>query len=203
MIAIVDYRAGNLRSVAKALEKLGCAARIVSTPDEIDAADKLILPGVGAYRDAMAHLREQQLVEPLGQFVAAGKPFLGICLGLQLLFEVGEEDGEHEGLGILGGRVVPFRPADPTLKVPHMGWNALRFTHDDNPLFTGLADGCFTYFVHGYYPVPSDPAVIAATADYGEPFCCSVWRDNVWATQFHPEKSQRVGLRMLQNFAQL
>lgn len=203
MIAIVDYKAGNLRSVAKALEKLGCDARIIVRPEEVDAAEKLILPGVGAFGDAMANLRDRQLVEPLRRYAASGRPFLGICLGLQLLFEAGEEDGEHEGLGVLGGRVVRFHPTGPAIKVPHMGWNALRLTRPDNPLFAGLSDGCHTYFVHAYYPRPADESIIAATADYDGPFCCSVWRDNVWATQFHPEKSQRVGLKMLANFAAL
>ncbi len=203
MIAIVDYRMGNLRSVQKALAQLGHDAQIVRTPDEIDAATRLILPGVGAFGDAMAHLAEQELIEPIRAYAASGKPFLGICLGLQLLFESSCEGEMTDGLGILPGRVVHFEPADPSLKVPHMGWNALRFEQADNPLFVGLEDGCFCYFVHAYYAEPTEPADTAATAEYDGPFCASVHRDNVWATQFHPEKSQRVGLRMLQNFAAL
>jgi len=203
MIGIVDYSMGNLRSVQKALAKLGYDAAIISTPDAVARADKLILPGVGAFCDAMANLRERSLVEPVREFVGTGKPFLGICLGLQLLFDVSEEDGEYEGLGVLPGRVVGFDPADPTLKVPHMGWNALRIEHADNPLTAGLPDEPCVYFVHSYYAAPAQDADVATSTDYGGTFCSSVWRDNVWATQFHPEKSQRVGLKMLDNFARL
>ncbi len=203
MIAIVDYRMGNLRSVQKALEAVGTEAHVISTPDEVGAAEKLILPGVGAFGDAMAHLHEQQLVEPIRRYAASGKPFLGICLGLQLLFESSSEAGDHAGLGVLPGRVVHFEPDDPTIKVPHMGWNALNFRQSGNPLHAGLDDGCYCYFVHAYYAEPADASVVASSAEYDGPFCASVWRDNVWATQFHPEKSQRVGLRILKNFAAL
>lgn len=204
MIAIVDYEMGNLRSVQKALEKLGHDAQIIGRPDEIEAATKLILPGVGAFGDAMAHLRRHDLVEPIQRFIASGRPFLGICLGLQLLFEVGEEDGPHEGLGVLSGKVVRFQSDDPWVRIPHMGWNALSLRHAEaNPLWRGVADGSHVYFVHAYYAEPGDEAMIAATADHAGPFCASVWHENVWAMQFHPEKSQRVGLTMLDNFAQL
>lgn len=203
MIGIVDYAMGNLRSVQKALARLGYDAEIISTPEAVARADKLILPGVGAFCDAMAHLRERCLVEPIGEFVATGRPFLGICLGLQLLFDVSEEDGEHAGLGVLPGRVVGFDPADPALKVPHMGWNALSVEHPDNPLTAGLPAGACVYFVHAYYAAPAEAADVATSTDYGGRFCSSVWHDNVWATQFHPEKSQRIGLKILDNFARL
>ncbi|MFA7236419.1 MAG: imidazole glycerol phosphate synthase subunit HisH [Phycisphaeraceae bacterium] len=203
MIGLIDYRMGNLRSVEKALQRFDAPVSIVRTPAELSHCDKLILPGVGAFADAMIHLRQQQLVEPLRDFAASGKPFLGICLGLQLLFDTSTEDGSHEGLGILPGGVVRFDPIDPTVKVPQMGWNALSFTQRDNPLFAGLADGCFVYFVHSYFAQPADAATTAATADYAGPFCAAVRKANIFATQFHPEKSQRVGLKMLENFARL
>jgi len=203
MIAIVDYRMGNLRSVEKALDRLDAPAKIVRDGRGVLEADKLILPGVGAFRDAMAHLREQKLVEPIIDFIASGRPFLGICLGMQLLFDVGEEDGTHEGLGVIGGRVVPFVPGDPSIKVPHMGWNALDFVGDDHPLFADMSEPSYVYFVHGYHAQPADASVVAATADYDGPFCAAVHHANVHATQFHPEKSQRVGLKILQNFCEL
>jgi glutamine amidotransferase len=201
MIAIIDYGMGNLRSVQKALELVGGDARIVRDAGQIDEAEKVILPGVGAYRDAMAHLREEGFVEPIKRFIESGKPFLGICLGLQLLFEVSEEDGEYEGLGVLGGRVVRFAPRDRSMKVPHMGWNSLNITQPDAPLLAGVEPGSHVYFVHSYYAVPSDPAVIAATCDYAGEFCAVVRWQNIQAAQFHPEKSQQVGQRMLANFA--
>ena len=203
MIGLIDYRMGNLRSVEKALQCFNAPVAIVRNPDELSRCSKLILPGVGAFADAMTQLRRQQLVTPIRDFAASGKPFLGICLGLQLLFDTSQEDGIYEGLGILPGKVVRFTPTDPTLKVPHMGWNALAFTQRDNPLFAGLADGCFVYFVHSYLAQPADASVTAATADYAGPFCAAVRKANVFATQFHPEKSQRVGLKMLENFTSL
>jgi len=198
-IVIVDYGMANLRSVQKALEKVGHAATISSDPHAIARADKVILPGVGAFRDAIARLRETHLDEPIVGHIGKGKPFLGICLGLQLLFERSFEDGEHTGLGVLKGDVVRFTPS-PGLKIPHMGWNALRFVQKC-PLWAGLAEGSAVYFVHSYYPVPADASVVAAEADYPTPFAAAVARENLWATQFHPEKSQAVGLRMLANFA--
>ncbi len=203
MIAIIDYGMGNLRSVQKAVQLVEADTHIVRTPEEVLAADKLILPGVGAFCDAIAHLRDAHLDDPIRQFIASGKPFLGICLGLQLLFEVSEEDGEHTGLGILPGRVVRFNPTDHALKVPHMGWNGLRFTQNDSPLLRGLDDGCHVYFVHSYYACPSDEHITAAVTDYDGEFCASICCDNIMATQFHPEKSQQVGLKMLENFARL
>jgi len=202
MIAIVDYGMANLRSVQKAFEAVGQAAVVSSDPDVLAQADKLILPGVGAFRDAIARLRETGLDGVLRRHAAADRPFLGICLGLQLLFERGHEDGVHEGLGIFPGDVVRF-PARPGLKVPHMGWNSLRFTGDDCPLFRGLPADPAVYFVHGYYAVPADPTLTVAEADYPDGFCAAVQKGNVYAVQFHPEKSQDVGLRMLRNFAAL
>jgi glutamine amidotransferase len=201
MIAIIDYQMGNLRSVQKGFEKVGHEAIITSDPAELVKADKVVLPGVGAFGDAIAELRRRQLVQPIRDLVASGKPFLGICLGLQLLFDVGYEGGEHEGLGIVPGKVVRFElPAE--FKVPHMGWNQLTIRRA-SPLLSGLADGVHCYFVHSYYVVPSDESVIATDTNYARPFCSGIWRDNLVATQFHPEKSQRDGLRMSRNFAEL
>ncbi len=203
MISIIDYGMANLRSVQKGFEHVDAQAHIISRPEEIDSAERLVLPGVGAFADAVATLRERHLVEPILTHIKKGKPFLGICLGLQMLFDVGYEDGVHQGLGVLPGKVVRF-DVDTTmnLKVPHMGWNQLEHKRP-SPLFRELSDGCSVYFVHGYYAEPSDPSVIATTTDYGRPFVSSVWRDNVMATQFHPEKSQKVGLQILKNFAAL
>jgi glutamine amidotransferase len=202
MISIIDYGMANLRSVQKGFEHVGAQARIISKPEEIETADRLVLPGVGAFADAVATLRQRNLVEPILRHIDRGKPFLGICLGLQMLFEVGYEDGQHQGLGVLPGRCVRFT-VDQTLglKVPHMGWNQLHIERP-SPLLRDLPEGCCVYFVHGYHVEPSDPKVIATTTDYGGPFVSSIWRDNVMATQFHPEKSQQVGLRMLKNFAE-
>lgn len=198
-ILIIDYGMGNLRSVQKAFEKVGHEARISPHPEDVDAAEKVVLPGVGAFKDAARHLRESHFAEPIARHIDSGKPFLGICLGLQLLFERGHEDGTHQGLGILRGDVVRFDP-QPGLKIPHMGWNSLNI-RKEAPIFRDLPGEPFVYFVHGYYPKPTDADVVAAEADYPGPFCCAVWRDNLMATQFHPEKSQRVGLAMLRNFA--
>ena len=201
MIAIIDYGMGNLRSVQKGFEKVGAQATITSDKGVIAAADKLVLPGVGAFGDAMLELRRRQLIAPIREAIAEGKHLLGICLGLQLLFEVGHEDGRHEGLGILRGEVVRF-DLPRAYKVPHMGWNQLEFRRRA-PIFAGLDDGVHMYFVHSYYVVPSDADIIAAETDYGVKFTSAVWRDRVYATQFHPEKSQADGLRILQNFAAL
>ncbi|HEX7379679.1 MAG TPA: imidazole glycerol phosphate synthase subunit HisH [Pirellulales bacterium] len=201
MIAIIDYGMGNLRSVQKGFEKTGHAALVTSDAAEIKAASKVVLPGVGAFGDAMQELRRRQLIEPIREAISAGKPFLGICLGLQLLFETGLEGGRHEGLGVLSGEVVRFDlPAE--YKVPHMGWNQLEMVRPA-PILQGLASGTHVYFVHSYYVVPRDREVIAAETHYGAPFTSIVWRDNLFATQFHPEKSQSDGLRMLKNFAEL
>jgi glutamine amidotransferase len=199
MICIVDYGMGNLRSVQKAFEKVGAEARIVSEPEEIRAAEKLVLPGVGAFADAIDVLRRRSLDQPIVESIEAGKPFLGICLGLQLLFEIGHEDGRHEGLGVLAGEVKRFE-LPPEYKVPHMGWNQVRI-RSNSPVLAGIPDNAYFYFVHSYYVAPSDPSLVALEADYGGPFCAAVARDNLFATQFHPEKSQADGLRLLANFA--
>ena len=201
MIAIIDYGMGNLRSVQKGFEKVGHEATITNDPAAIRDAGKVILPGVGAFPDAMQELGRRGLIEPIRAAVAGGKPFLGICLGLQLLFDVGWEGGRHEGLGILRGEVVRF-DVPPEYKVPHMGWNQLAIRRRA-PLLEGIADGAYFYFVHSYYVVPADRDVIATETSYPQPFASMVWRDNLYATQFHPEKSQADGLRMLKNFAEL
>jgi imidazole glycerol-phosphate synthase subunit HisH len=182
MIVIIDYGMGNLRSVQKAIEAVGSSAEITSEPDRVRRASKVILPGVGAFREA----------------VRAGKPCLGVCLGLQLLFDSSTEDGEHTGLGLLPGRVVRFA-AQPGLKVPHMGWNTLRI-RKPAPLLAGLAGQPSVYFVHSYHAVAQNPNDVAAVADYPEPFAAVVWRENLTACQFHPEKSQATGLAMYANF---
>ena len=204
MLSIVDYGMGNLRSVAKAFEHLGCSAQITRTGTDIERADRLVLPGVGAFADAMAALNSYDLVEPILSFIDSGKPFLGICLGLQLLFELSYEDGQYEGLGVWPGRCIRFDFSDDPqardLKVPHMGWNSIA-TQNDCPLFRGLTAPCYVYFVHSYYVVPDEEGICAALTEYGPlSFTSAAWKDNIFATQFHPEKSQRVGLKMLQNF---
>lgn len=200
-IVIVDYGMANLRSVQKAFERVGAHAEITSDPDVIAECDKLVLPGVGAFRDAIARVRETGVDQPIIEHIREGYPFLGICLGLQLLFTRSTEDGYHAGLDVLPGEVVRF-PEVPGLKVPHMGWNQLRF-QNDCPLFRGLPDDSAVYFVHSYYAVPKDPGLTCATADYPTPFTAAVWEGNLFATQFHPEKSQAVGLTMLKNFLAL
>jgi imidazole glycerol-phosphate synthase subunit HisH len=200
-IIIVDYGMGNLRSVQKALEKFGHAATITSDPNVASTAEKLVLPGVGAFRDAIAALRQTGLADAVGEHIRAGRQFLGICLGLQLLFTRSFEDGEHLGLNILAGDVVRL-PSTPGLKIPHMGWNHLRKMRDA-PHLADLPPDAAMYFVHSYCAAPCDPALIATETDYPTPFCSAVWRDNVFATQFHPEKSQRLGLQILHKFATL
>lgn len=201
-IVIVDYGMANLRSVQKAFEKVGATATVTADPAQVASAARLVLPGVGAFPDAIARLRETGLAEAVLQQIQSGRPFLGICLGLQLLFTQSQEEGTHAGLDVLPGEVVRF-PVVPGLKVPHMGWNPLTLTRPDCPLFAGLPVESAVYFVHSYYAVPREPGIIAAEADYPTPFCAMVWRENVFAAQFHPEKSQQVGLRMLKNFAGL
>ena len=206
MIAIVDYGMGNLRSVQKALEHVGADARIAKTPAELEGADKIVLPGVGAFVDAIDRLHSAGLAQPLIQAVDTGLPFLGICLGLQLLFDISCEDGEHKGLGILPGKVERFtKITDDTgqsLSIPHMGWNQL-FWERDCPLLAGIEQGAYAYFAHSYYVAPADEAITCTTTEYGSPFTSSVWKDNLFATQFHPEKSQAVGLKILENFVRL
>lgn len=197
MILVVDYGMGNLHSVAKGLERVGGEVCVSSDPETLRRAGKLVLPGVGAFGDAKRELERRGLAEPIVKHIRTGKKFLGICLGLQLLFEVSHERGHHEGLGVVAGEVVRFRAGD--LKVPHMGWNTLEMTSGD-ALFDGVPDGSSVYFVHSYYVAPTDESVIASRTEYGETFTSAIVSGNVWATQFHPEKSQRVGLRMLENF---
>jgi len=202
MLHIVDYGMGNLRSVQKAFEKLGFEAVITASPRDLATADQVVLPGVGAFRDAIAELRRLDFVPAIHDAVASGKPFLGICLGLQLLFDVSYEDGEHEGLGIVPGKVVRFAP-QPGLKVPHMGWNSLNIQQPSHPMLSGIAPGSHVYFVHSYHVVPSDPSLIAATSHHGSEFVAMIAKGNLTATQFHPEKSQKVGLQLLKNFAEM
>jgi glutamine amidotransferase len=206
MITIIDYGMGNLRSVQKGFERLGFDARVTADPGDVERAGKLVLPGVGAFRDCMENLRSGGFVEPIKQHIESGRPFLGICLGLQLLFTESEEFGRHQGLGIIPGRVVRFpaemRQGGEGLKVPHMGWNQITVRRQA-PIFKGVADGSSVYFVHSYYVVPEDEGVVATVTDYGISFCSSIWRENVMATQFHPEKSQQVGLTMLKNFGDM
>ncbi len=198
-ILIVDYGMANLRSVQKAFEKVGHVASITGDPNHVAEADKLVLPGVGAFRDAIARVRETGLDAPITNHIRAGKPFLGICLGLQLLFTKSYEDGEYTGLDLFPGEVVRFENV-PGLKVPHMGWNQLHITRRA-PVLRDLPDGSSVYFVHSYYVKPKDRSIIATETDYPTPFTSAIWHKNVFATQFHPEKSQHVGLKMLKNFA--
>jgi glutamine amidotransferase len=200
-LAIIDYGMANLRSVQKAFEYVGYPAEIINRPEQIARYDRLVLPGVGAFKDAMATLRDGGFADPIREHIKADKPFLGICLGLQMLFDVGYEDGEHSGLGIIAGECVRF-DVDETLglKVPHMGWNQLEIRKDSSVL-AGLEPDASVYFVHSFHVVPRDAEVVATMTDYGRPFVSSIARGNLFATQFHPEKSQKVGLRILENFA--
>ena len=202
MIAIVDYGMGNVRSVQKALEHVG--ANVVLTADRgtIESAQALVVPGQGCFPDAMRALGALGLVEVLRGWPATGKPFLGVCIGHQLIFDSSEEGEPVGGLGLLRGRVVRFPPGR---KIPHMGWNAVQKTVAGRscPLLEGVDDGAYFYFVHSYYPVPEDESVVAATTEYTDTFASVVWRDRLFSTQFHPEKSQAAGLRVLENFVSL
>ena len=202
MVTVVDYGMGNLRSVAKAFESQGVEVRVTQNPKEIASAEKLVLPGVGAFEDAVRNLKELQITESLLKFLEGGRPFLGICLGLQLLFTESEEGGLHRGFGIFSGRVKRF-PNSP-LKVPHIGWNSVQYLTSiqrDCPLLKGIPDGSYFYFVHSYYAEPENPTVVTAKTEYGIPFTSMIWKENIFATQFHPEKSQKLGLKILGNFA--
>jgi len=199
VIGIIDYGMGNLASVEKAFAAVGHVAQIVRTPQAITDADKLILPGVGAFGRAMENLGRMDLLEPLGKALDEGKPLLGICLGLQLLFEKSEEHGFHEGLVVLAGRV---RKLPPEVKVPHIGWNQVSVTRDD-PLLQGIPDNAFFYFVQSYFVEPQDQEQVIGTTDYGVTFASIVGWRNVYGVQFHPEKSQDAGLKLLKNFGDL
>ncbi|MEQ1824985.1 MAG: imidazole glycerol phosphate synthase subunit HisH [Pirellula sp.] len=204
-VGIVDYQMGNLRSVQKAIEHIGHPALISGDRSELSQVSHLILPGVGAFQDAVAELKRRGLIELLVDWASSGKPFLGICLGMQLLFETSDEGGQHEGLGILKGRVRRFKtlPHEPAIKIPHMGWNKVASTCSPDPMLEGIANLPYFYFVHSYYAEPTDPKVVWLQADYGQRFCAAVRSGNVLATQFHPEKSQRDGLQLLSNFLKL
>jgi len=198
-LVVVDYGAGNLRSVAIALARLGLDPVVASEPEAVRSADALVLPGVGAAADTMNNLARRGLVDPIREYIAGGRPFLGVCMGLQVLFEVSEEGGEHPCLGILPGRV---RRLPDGLKVPHMGWNRLR-QRCPHPIFDGIPDGAFFYFVHSYYAQPEDPSVVVGETDYGVTFPAVVAEDNIVATQFHPEKSAESGLLLYENFLRM
>ncbi len=202
MLAVIDYGAGNLRSVLHALRTLGVQElQLVRQPAELQGAHRIILPGVGAFGAGMHILRERGLVAPIREAALAGTPFLGICLGMQFLFDSSDEMGDHEGLHLLPGRVTRFTD-QPGLKIPHMGWNQLTPVRQ-SPLLTGLQHDAYAYFVHSYYCAPQDPADVLLTCDYGGPFCAAVSRGNIFGVQFHPEKSQHTGLRLLANFLEM
>ena len=203
MIVIVDYGMGNLRSVGKAFLSQGIDASVTRDPGEIARADGLVLPGVGAFGDCMKNLAEYGLVDPIKVHIGSGKPFLGICLGLQVLFEGSDESPDVEGLSVLEGRVVRFSPSEEErLKVPHMGWNRVSI-RKESPVLAGIPDGSWFYFVHSYYPVPKEAGVVAVTSNYGVEFAAAVARDTLFACQFHPKKNSADGLRILRNFAAL
>jgi len=199
MVAIVDYQMGNLHSVQKACAKVGLKSRLVATAADIRRAQAVILPGVGAFGHAMEQLTRKRLLTAVKETAHSGKPFLGICLGMQLLFDYSEEFGRHAGLGILSGKVVPFPKG---LKVPHMGWNRIALKHP-SPFLRKVPDGSYMYFVHSFYCEPKDTSVLLATTEYGLPVAAAVGRDNLYGTQFHPEKSQALGLAIYRNFARL
>jgi glutamine amidotransferase len=230
MIAIIDYGMGNLRSVCKAFEKVGHAAVITRDTATISSASHVVLPGVGAFKDCMKNLERYGLIDSVYNAIDSGKPFLGICLGLQLLFEESEEFGTHRGLGVIKGKVARFsadmteeaqpsgdakkpsvtlrhtdaildREDEKKLKIPHMGWNNI-VIKDSPPVLDGIQDNSFFYFVHSYYVVPEDDVVKATTTTYGIEFTSSIWKDNIFACQFHPEKSQTLGLKLLKNFGE-
>jgi glutamine amidotransferase len=203
VIALLDYGSGNLRSVHKALVKVGAQVKLVTRPAELAEARAAVLPGVGAFDDCMQALMRQELKEATRQFIRSGKLFLGICVGYQALFERSEEfNSTMPGLNVFEGTVVRFSESKG-LKIPQIGWNRLENIRANCPLFRGVPEGSYAYFVHSYFPKPSDNSIVATQTSYGEVFASSVWQDNVFATQFHPEKSQLVGLRLLSNFVEL
>ena len=197
-IVIIDYGMGNLRNVQKGFEKIGFEATLTRSKKEIGRASAIVLPGVGAFKDCMENLEKYGLIDPLLRSIEQGKPYLGICLGLQILFSKSEEFGSHKGLDLIRGNVVKFKP-DPEHKVPHMGWNTIEKKREV-PMLQGVEDGDFFYFVHSYFVVPEEAQVISTFTTYGNPFVSSISKENLFATQFHPEKSQQKGLRLLENF---
>ncbi len=201
-IAIIDYGMGNIHSVAKAVALFGARPVITNKKNDISSCDKMVLPGVGAFDDAVFELEKQDLIGVIKEQVNQKKAFLGICLGLQLLFESSQEAKINKGLGILSGQVVKFNP-EHGLKVPHMGWNDLKVVAGNCPLLKGITDNSQVYFCHSYYPDPADKTVIAATTHYGLEFASVLWKDNVYGAQFHPEKSQATGLKIIKNFVEL
>ncbi len=225
MIAVIDYGMGNLRSVEKGFLKVGVDVRVTNKPDVVRSADAVVLPGVGAFRDCMRELTNLELIDAVKEAITAGKPYLGICLGLQVLFSESEEFGRCKGLDIFRGSVVKFdfgaggqktedeknistaqllnRSTSQSLKVPHMGWNGITMQKKDNPLFSGITDQSYFYFVHSFYVVPDDTSVISTTTNYGTEFTSSIRKDNIFAVQFHPEKSQAAGLKVLRNFGDI
>ena len=200
---MIDYGAGNLRSVYKALKFLGADVQIVTKPEETDAAQAMVLPGVGAFDDCIQALDKQHMLQSARDFIKSERPFLGICVGYQALFEKSEEFNScAAGLNVFDGKVVKF-PENTGIKIPQIGWNQVWQKRPDCPLYKDIPDGSHFYFVHSFYPQPADPSIVATTTDYGVDFTSSVWRDNVYATQFHPEKSQKAGLQLLKNFIEL
>lgn len=210
MIAIIDYGMGNLRSVEKGFLKVGVDVNVTNRAEDVINADGVVLPGVGAFKDCMRELTNLKLIDAVADVVKQGKPYLGICLGLQVLFSESQEFGRCRGLDVLRGNVLKFdfgnqtlTPNPQPLKVPHMGWNVINIKTDDNPLFAGIPDQSYFYFVHSYYVVPEEASIISTTTDYGIEFTSSVRKDNIFAVQFHPEKSQGLGLRILKNFGDI
>ena len=203
MIALLDYGAGNLRSVEKALRFVGGEVELVPSPEGMKDASAVVLPGVGAFDDCVNAMQRQELLEATREFVNTGRPFVGICVGYQALFERSEEfNSSAAGLGLFAGSVVRF-PEGQGLKIPQIGWNQIEITRPDCPIYQGVEDGSHVYFVHSFHPKPEDDSITATLTTYGVDFVSSIWRDNVFATQFHPEKSQRVGLKILKNFVNL
>ncbi len=203
MIALLDYGSGNLRSVQKALLKVGADVRVVRRPGEMRDAQAVVLPGVGAFDDCISAMQRQELLGGVRDFIQTGRPFLGICVGYQALFEKSEEFNScAAGLGVFKGKVVRFTER-PRLKIPQIGWNQIEFAQPACPLLKGIANGSYVYFVHSFFPKPLDESIIATRTEHGESFASAVWKGNVFATQFHPEKSQGVGLTLLKNFVEL
>ena len=203
MIALLDYGSGNLRSVEKALRKVGADVLVTTRAEPLREARAVVLPGVGAFDDCITAMQRQDLLGGVKEFIASGRPFLGICVGYQALFEKSEEFNScAAGLGVFAGKVVRF-PTKSGLKVPQIGWNHISITRENNPIYRGIADGSYVYFVHSFFPQPKGESIIATRTDYGGEFASSIWKDNTFATQFHPEKSQEVGLKLLKNFVEL